>query len=188
MQEATWMDLSDRTVVVTGAASGIGAAVVDSLLKAGANVHTLDVAPVSAPVTQAVHCDVGDSASIELALELMPPEVDWLMSCAGVPNGGRFSPAEVMAINWLGLRHLTEALLPRISGGGSVTHVASTAGRPWADNADHHRALMLADSFLEAGRAVLHDVARATGAIRTRHQDEQPVPRCHKYAAVARLS
>lgn len=147
MQEATWMDLSDRTVVVTGAASGIGAAVVDSLLKAGANVHTLDVAPVSAPVTQAVHCDVGDSASIELALELMPPEVDWLMSCAGVPNGGRFSPAEVMAINWLGLRHLTEALLPRISGGGSVTHVASTAGRPWADNADHHRALMLADSF-----------------------------------------
>lgn len=150
MQDATWMNLSDHTVVVTGAASGIGAAVVDSLLTAGADVYTLDVAPVSAPVRQAVQCDLGDRASIDLALELMPPKVDWLMNCAGVPNGGRFTPTQVMAINWIGLRHLTEALLPRISGGGSVTHVASTAGRAWADNVDHHKELMLADSF-EAG-------------------------------------
>jgi NAD(P)-dependent dehydrogenase (short-subunit alcohol dehydrogenase family) len=147
MQYATWMDLLDHTVVVTGAASGIGAAVVDSLLAAGADVYTLDVAPVSAPVSQAVQCDLGDRASIDLALELMPPKVDWLMNCAGVPNGGRFTPTQVMAINWIGLRHLTEALLPRISGGGSVTHVASTAGRAWADNVQHHKALMQADSF-----------------------------------------
>jgi len=150
MQDATWMDLSDHTVVVTGAASGIGAAVVQGLLAAGATVHTLDVAPVSAPVAQAVACDLGDQASIDLALELMPAEVDWLMNCAGVPNGGRFTPSQVMAINWFGLRHLTEALLPRISAGGSVTHVASTAGRAWAENVEHHRTLTATSSF-EAG-------------------------------------
>lgn len=150
MQDATWMDLSTHTVVVTGAASGIGAAVVDSLLVAGANVHTLDVAPVSASVAQAVACDLGDQASIDVALELMPAEVDWLMNCAGVPNGGRFTPTQVMAINWFGLRHLTEAMLPRMRAGGSITHVASTAGRGWAENAEHHRALMAAETF-EAG-------------------------------------
>jgi len=150
MQDATWMDLSEHTVVVTGAASGIGAAVVDSLLAAHATVHTLDVAVVAAPVAQAVQCDLGDRASIDLALELLPGRVDMLMNCAGVPNGGRFTPAEVMNINWLGLRHLSEELLPRIPAGGSITHVASTAGRAWADNADHHSALMAATTF-EAG-------------------------------------
>ncbi len=147
MDNATWMDLSEHVVVVTGAASGIGAAVVDSLLRANAIVHTLDVASVVAPVTQAVQCDLGDRASIDVALELMPARVDMLMNCAGVPNGGRFSPAEVMAINWLGLRHLSESLLPRIAAGGSITHVASTAGRAWADNREHHQALMEASGF-----------------------------------------
>lgn len=145
--QGTWQDLSDHTVVVTGAASGIGAALVDSLLAANADVYTLDVAPVDASVRQAVQCDLGDQASIDLALELMPSKVDWLMNCAGVPNGGRFSPTEVMAINWLGLRHLTEALVPRINAGGSITHVASTAGRGWPDNVEHHQTLMGADTF-----------------------------------------
>lgn len=150
--QGTWQDLSDHTVVVTGAASGIGAALVDSLIAANASVYTLDVAVVTAPVAQAVQCDLGDKASIDLALELMPGRVDWLMNCAGVPNGGRFTAPEVMAINWLGLRHLTEALLPRIPAGGSITHVASTAGRGWADNVEHHRMLMGADTF-ESGSA-----------------------------------
>jgi len=141
------MDLTGQTVVVTGAASGIGAAVVESLLAAGAAVHTLDIALVTAAVSQAVQCDLGDSGSIDLALELLPARVDMLMNCAGVPNGGRFSAEQIMAINWLGLRHVTEQLLERIPAGGSVTHVASTAGRAWQENVEHHRALMQATSF-----------------------------------------
>lgn len=143
------MDLSEHTVVVTGAASGIGAAVVDLLLSVNATVHTLDVAPVQAPVTQAVACDLGEQASIDLALELLPDRVDMLMNCAGVPNGGRFDAAQVMAINWLGLRHLTESLLGRMPAGSSITHVASTAGRGWSDNVEHHKALMAAGTFTQ---------------------------------------
>ncbi len=162
MQDTPWMDLTGKTVVVTGAASGIGAAVVDSLLAVNATVYTLDVAPVATPVRLAVDCDLGDRQSIDLATELLPAKVDMLMNCAGVPNGGRFSPAQVMAINWLGLRHLTETLLPRIPAGGSVTHVASTAGRAWADNVEHHLALMLASTF-EAGAAWVDAHAETIG-------------------------
>ena len=54
MHAAPWMDLSDHTVVVTGAASGIGAALVDTLLIANATVHALDIAAVAAPVAQIV--------------------------------------------------------------------------------------------------------------------------------------
>ncbi len=156
------MDLSDKTVVVTGAASGIGAAVVDSLLAANALVHTLDVVPVGAAVTQAIECDLGDQGSIDRAVEQLPGRIDMLMNCAGVPNGGRFTPTQVMAVNWLGLRHLTEELLPRIPAGGSVTHVASTAGRAWAENVDHHMALMMAGTFAE-GAAWIADHADVIG-------------------------
>jgi len=156
MQESGWLDLSGRVAVVTGAASGIGAAVVDMLIAANATVHTLDIAPVASAVQQAVQCDLGDEASIDVALELLPSQVDMVLNCAGVPNGGRFTPDQVMAINWLGLRHLTEQLLPRIPAGGSVTHVASTAGRAWADNIDHHAQLMAAETF-DQGAAWVQD-------------------------------
>ena len=152
MHEAKWMDLSHTTVVVTGAATGIGAAVVEQLIAAGARVHTLDVAAVSAPVVQALSCDLGDQGAIDRAIEQLPAEIDMVMNCAGIPNGGRFSAEQVMAVNWLGLRHLSEQLLPRIPAGGSITHVASTAGRAWADNAQHHQALMNAPDF-DAGAA-----------------------------------
>lgn len=147
MQATPWMDLSGTTVVVTGAATGIGAATVAMLLASDATVFTLDVAPVESSVESAIDCDLGQTGSIDAALDRLPDRVDMLLNCAGVPNGGRFSSAEVMAINWLGLRHLTESLLPRIPRGGSVTHVASTAGRAWSDNVEHHLELMMASTF-----------------------------------------
>ena len=72
------------------------------------------------------------------------------MNCAGVPNGGRFGTDEVMAINWFGLRHLTEAVIPRMPPRSAVVHVASTAGRDWPSRVGLHRELMAADGF-EAG-------------------------------------
>lgn len=162
MDDLKWLDLRGVTVAVTGAASGIGAAVTDLLLISGAEVHTLDVAPVEANVTQSIDCDLGDRASIDRAAGLLPDTIHWLMNCAGVPNGGRFSPAEVMAINWLGLRHLTDQLVDRIPETGSVTHVASTAGRGWPDNVEHHQALMAATTF-EQGAAWVDDNAGLIG-------------------------
>ncbi|MEM8923156.1 MAG: coniferyl-alcohol dehydrogenase [Actinomycetota bacterium] len=141
------LDFADRRVVITGAASGIGAATAALLIDHGAEVHAVDVAPVEAPVASTVRCDLGDPHAIDEAAAELPSTVDVLMNCAGVPNGGRFSPEEVMRINWLGLRHLTERLLPRIPAGGAVVHIASTAGRGFAERIDHHRALMAAPDF-----------------------------------------
>jgi NAD(P)-dependent dehydrogenase (short-subunit alcohol dehydrogenase family) len=163
---ARLLDLTGKRVVITGAASGIGAATLDLVLDHGATVHALDVAPV-APTTgpgadgansngqhrlSVHHCDLGNQASIDAAIEALPASVDIVMNCAGIPNGPRFSPQEVMRVNWLGLRHLTERLLPRMTAGGAVVHIASTAGRDWATNVAHHKALMAAADY-QAGLA-----------------------------------
>lgn len=39
----TWLNLKDKIVIVTGGASGIGLAIVDELIKQGANVHMADI-------------------------------------------------------------------------------------------------------------------------------------------------
>lgn len=143
------LDFSDRVVVITGAASGIGAATAELLLEYGAEVHALDVVSVGAPVHSAHECDLGDPTSIDATVAVLPERIDTLFNCAGVPNGGRFTPEEVMRINWLGLRRLTESLLPRVIDGGAVVHVASTAGRGWFDRVSTMEELMAAESFAD---------------------------------------
>ncbi len=152
------LDFSGRTVVVTGTGSGMGAAVLRHLLEAGAEVHALDVMPVSEAADKANHhrCDLGRRDSIDAAIGRLPTTVDVVMNCAGVPNGGRFSGADVMRVNWLGLRHLTESLIPRMPPRSAVVHIASTAGRAWPGRLDIMRRLMAAHSF-EQGEAWLAD-------------------------------
>ncbi len=159
------LDVSNRVVVITGTATGIGAATLELLAARGAVVHALDVAygrggeraddDTVGAVTRH-HCNVGRRDSIDEVVGRLPDRIDVVMNCAGVPNGGRFDTDEVMAVNWFGLRHLTEALIPRMPPGSAAVHVASTAGRDWASRVALHRELMAALDF-EAGLAWMDD-------------------------------
>ena len=150
------LDFTDRTVVITGTASGMGAEAQRLFARAGAKVHAIDVVEAGGPSGDGpaadgavVHHrgDLADRASIDRTVSGLPAAVEVLVNCAGIPNGGRFSGEQVMRVNWLGLRHLTESLLDRMGDGGAVVHVASTAGRNWAENRHHHAELMAATTF-----------------------------------------
>ena len=56
-----------------------------------------------------------------------------LFNCAGVPSPP-FSVTDTVLINFVGLRYLTEALVPRIVEGGGIASIASTAGMGWRQN------------------------------------------------------
>ena len=116
------------------------------LVEHGAEVHAIDVAPIGIADVAPHHCDLGEEQSIDDVLGNLPETVDVLFNCAGVPNGGRFSPEEVLRINWLGLRQLTERVLDRMQS-GAIVHVASTAGRGWVDRADLLDELVQLDTF-----------------------------------------
>ena len=143
------MKFAGKTVVLTGGASGIGAATLDLLSRTEADIHVVDLAPISSGAATSYQTDLGDPTAFADLVRALPANVDSLINCAGLPNGGRFTAAQVMAVNWFGLRLLTEKLLVGMPVGGSVVHVASTAGRAWAEREDSLKQLLAIETFDE---------------------------------------
>jgi NAD(P)-dependent dehydrogenase (short-subunit alcohol dehydrogenase family) len=119
-----------RHVVVTGAASGMGAATAQLLIELGAHVTALDMNPIKLPVDRALHVDLRDRTVIEAAASAIDGPVDGYFGCAGLP-GGAFSDLDVMLVNFVGARHLVELVLPKIPADGAIAVVASNAAMGW---------------------------------------------------------
>lgn len=143
-------DYTGRIVLVTGAATGMGAETAALLVEAGAEVHALDIAEVTGPVAGSQRVDLGDSTSIDSVLDALPERIDAVMNCAGIPGGTRFDARTVMRVNFLGLRHLTEAIFDRIPSGGSVTSIASLAGGGWTNHVAELTELLATGDFRAA--------------------------------------
>lgn len=136
-----------KRFVVTGAASGIGHAVATRLLDAGAEVVSLDRNTPTAAVARHIEVDLANPRSIDAAVEQLEGTFDGLLNVAGIPGT---APADlVLAVNSLAVRHLTEAFLERLSSGGSVVIVSSTAGFGWPDRLESIRDLLATDTFEE---------------------------------------
>ena len=139
------LDYRNKRVVVTGCSSGIGQATARLLLDLGAAVHGLDIKAGDPELHRFTIVDLRDARSIEAAAEAIDGRVDALFNCAGVPPGP--PPLDVMKVNFIGTRHLTERLLPRIAHGGAIANVASNGGAGWRGNVPRLLDLIGTDSF-----------------------------------------
>jgi NAD(P)-dependent dehydrogenase (short-subunit alcohol dehydrogenase family) len=115
-----------RRVVVTGCASGIGARVVRQLTELGAVVIGLDRCLPDFDIAEFHAADLADPASIDRAVACLGGEIDALFNIAGV-SSGIGDPVLVVTINFLGLRHVTEAVLEKMPAGSAVVSVSSLA-------------------------------------------------------------
>jgi len=140
-----------KKVVITGAASGMGQAAAQLLVDLGAEVYTLDIAPVTVPIAEAIEVDMKDPASIDAAVAVLPQEIHALFNCAGVPSPP-FSAEDTVLINFVGLRYLTDALIPRISEGGGIASIASTAGMAWRPKLDKVQEFLALDNTFESAK------------------------------------
>ena len=130
-----------RVAFVTGAASGIGAATVDRLLREGAKVAAFDLSAPDAGGALALSGDVSASADVEAAIATATAElgpIDILVCSAGVSGNSLRTQdvsddewKRVMAINADGVFWCNRAVAPGMSERryGRIVNVASIAGK-----------------------------------------------------------
>lgn len=135
-----------RTVVVTGAGSGIGLATTVRLLAEGANVVATDVVAARLDALTQEHGgdqlvtvvgDVATASTVDALLTAAGGQVDALANVAGIMDGF-LPPAEVddatwdrvLAVNLTGPMRLCRAVLPLMiaAGKGAIVNVSSEAG------------------------------------------------------------
>lgn len=119
-----------KRVIVTGCFSGMGAATAKLLADLGAEVHGVDYKPSDGNFASFQTVDLRDAASIEAGVKAIGGKVDALFNCAGLPNS--MPPIDVMQVNFIGLRHFTECVLPLMGPGGAIASIASTGGLGWS--------------------------------------------------------
>lgn len=141
------MTLQGKTIVITGASSGIGAETARLARYQGAHVIGLDRNDPMISLDGFVKIDMGDTASIDAAVAALPGRIDALVNAAGV--SGMADKDLVARVNYLGLRHLTEALLPKLAKGGAVVNISSILGAEWPKRLDAHKALAATKTFAE---------------------------------------
>jgi NAD(P)-dependent dehydrogenase (short-subunit alcohol dehydrogenase family) len=139
-----------KRVLVVGGASGMGAAVAELALNAGAEVVVADRADVTLSGVKSIRLDLADKASIEAAVDECGGPVHALFSCAGVADG---TPG-IEKINFIGHRYLIDRLLaaglmPR---GSAIGLISSAAGFGWEQNLELLDEYLAITDFDEASR------------------------------------
>jgi NAD(P)-dependent dehydrogenase (short-subunit alcohol dehydrogenase family) len=119
-----------KTVVVTGAASGMGQAAAQALVDVGAKVTALDIKDPTVAVERSIQLDLRDKASIEAAAAQIDGPIHAVLSCAGLP-GAPFSELDTMLVNFVGARHLIEQLVPKMAEGSAIGCISSSAAIGW---------------------------------------------------------
>ena len=137
-----------RHAVVTGAASGMGAETARILGDLGAEVTAVDLAEPAFDVAAFHQTDLRDEAAIAATAEAIGAPVDALFNCAGLPQ--TFPDLDVMLVNFVGLRELTERLVPKMRDGSSISCIASVAGMAWIQNVATLTEWVTTPSFAEA--------------------------------------
>ncbi len=125
------MGSEQRKVIVVGAGSGIGAATAAHFHDRGDYVLAVDIRETATPASRFARCDLRDASAIAGLLADLGPGWDLLAYVAGLP--GTAPANDVLRVNYLGMRLMTEGTLPLLRHGGSVVTVASVAAVGWQE-------------------------------------------------------
>ena len=167
-----------KTVVITGAGSGIGQAVAIQQAKSGNHVIILDYSEEAAKATVDsitadggsacyIKCDVSDTESVKAAFNQIET-LDYLVNNAGIAAVGNVehcTPEEmdrIYNVNVKGVYHCLHFAIPKMvaNGGGSIVNLASIASKvgiqdrfaySMSKGAAHTMTLSIARDYIDKG-------------------------------------
>jgi len=138
--------MENKTILITGGASGIGLAIVEKFAAEGSQVFFIDFNKTEGTRVEKscrekggkvtfLHADIQDEQQVIQAVQSIPGKLDVLVNNAGIAhigNLGSTSPVDfdrLFAVNVKGLFLCSQAALPKLieDGGGSILNMCSVA-------------------------------------------------------------
>ncbi|MGD0523672.1 MAG: SDR family oxidoreductase [Polyangiaceae bacterium] len=184
-----------KATIITGGASGIGAALAKQLARAGARLVLADrQVALAEKVAASIRADGGHATAVELDVRSLPAmsavvdatfaqlgSVDYFFNNAGIGIGGEMDTYEprdwddVIDVNLRGVAYGIQAVYPRMiaQGSGHIVNTASVAGLlavpgNGSYTATKHAVLAISKALrIEAKRHGVRVSALCPGAIRT---------------------
>ncbi|MDO4538847.1 MAG: SDR family oxidoreductase [Coriobacteriales bacterium] len=126
-----WLGYADKVCVVTGSSSGMGRAVVESLVSEGAKVYGLDRNPSDTQGITFIQTDLADKFSIDEAFSQIPDHIDCFFGVAGL-SGAKTGYWTTFTVNFIANKYITDRYLTeRMEAGGAILYVTSCGGLMW---------------------------------------------------------
>ena len=121
--------LRNKTIIVTGCASGIGRETASLIKQLGGDVIGVDRNKTDDFVDELYLADMSDRRTIQALVQALPGRIDGIANIAGLPPT---APADlVLKVNLVGLKYFTQMMIPKLNDGASIVNLASLAGFGW---------------------------------------------------------
>ena len=138
--------MNNKTILITGGASGIGLALVEKFTTEGSNVYFIDSNGLLGRQVEKefqekgksvtfLEVDIREESQVQHAIQSIPSKLDVLINNAGISNIGNLASTtladfeRLFAVNVSGMFLCSQAALPKLieEGGGSILNMCSVA-------------------------------------------------------------
>ncbi len=150
-----FFNYSGKTCVVTGSSNGMGLATARMLVELGADVYGVSRSETRVDgVKASVLCDLSKKDQIDAAFARLPEHIDCFFGVAGL-SGSKTDYLTTFNCDFTANKYITQTYLTkRMTGGGSITYVSSTAGLNWEQHRREQDKVVHAPSWEETEKAL----------------------------------
>ncbi len=137
-----------KVCVVTGSSNGMGLATAKMLVDLGAEVYAVSRSDTKVDgIARSIRCNLSDKASIDEAFSQIPEHIDCFFGVAGL-SGSKTDYLTTFNCDFTANKYITlEYLSKRMSAGGSIVYVTSTAGMFWQKYKKEQNAVVNAEGW-----------------------------------------
>ena len=150
-----YFNYQGKVCVVTGASNGMGLATARMLVDLGAKVYAVSRSETKLEgLAGNILCDLSKKADIDAAFEKLPEHINCFFGVAGL-SGSKTDYVTTFNCDFTANKYITlEYLTKRMSAGGSITYVSSTAGLNWEQHMKEQNAVVHAATWEDTEKAL----------------------------------
>ena len=127
-----YFNYQDKVCVITGSSNGMGLATTKMLVDLGATVYAVSRSTTKVDgIAASVLCDLSKKEDIDNAFRQLPNHIDCFFGVAGL-SGSKTDYLTTFNCDFTANKYITlEYLTKRMTAGGAIVYVSSTAGLNW---------------------------------------------------------